>query len=198
VRAFPDHPAVACTLIATLLLWGCSTQGAESSSEDGALSKSVPTASHVAAEVPAPHSPSKDVSKTPPSFAEYHEAMTETVDCLSKHGFNVEGPISADSNILVVEPGGDPRLRLSYVTEVSDAQLPDFDRVDAQCRQAFLTRIEEAYLDSIEPTDAEIERWLDRAWSCVENFGLIADKTVETAMRSVVDGCRPWEYGERS
>lgn len=155
---------------------------------------------------PLPYDPGPDVggltlqseifSDGEVTFDEYERAFTAGVECMRVEGFDVEGPLRYPDGPLVMEPGIDPRHRL---TLVAHDVTPDVDErwsdVNQRCQVQWYYMVEQVYLRQFNPTEEELRAWLERAWACAleKNMGLSDPPTEEEAMAAVGSGCRPWE-----
>lgn len=131
------------------------------------------------------------------TFGEYERAMVASVGCMRDEGFNVEGPLRYPDGPLLVEPGVDPRHRLTLLARsVTDDQR--WGEVNGRCQAQWSYAIEQVFLRQFTPTQAEIRAWLERAWACLREKGvpLSNPPTEEDAMQSIPYGCRPWEANE--
>lgn len=132
------------------------------------------------------------------TFAEYERATVAAIQCMRDEGFQVEGPLRyPDGGLLIVEPGHDPRLRLSLRADVGNDPTDRFGRVNGRCRAQWSYAIEQVYLRQFAPSEEEVRAWLERAWACGRERGLPLSNppTENEALDAVGQGCRPWETG---
>jgi hypothetical protein len=129
------------------------------------------------------------------TFADYERAVRATVDCIREQGFAVDGPTRfPDAPFIVVVPGVDPSLRFVWTFE----DVPDqgaLDEVAESCRAQWSYWVEHAWDLQNEPSEQDIQAWLDRAWQCARDRDLpLSDPpTEDDATAAVAAGCRPWE-----
>jgi len=126
---------------------------------------------------------------------EYERAMDAAIGCMRDEGFQVEGPLRYPDGYLVVEPGMDPTLRLTLRATVSDEESDRYGEVNGRCQAQWSYAIEQVYLRQFRPSEAEVQAWLERAWTCLEERGepISSPPTEEEAIGAVTLGCRPWE-----
>lgn len=133
------------------------------------------------------------------TFAEYERAVIAALECVTREGFEVEGPLYYPNAPLPISPGSDPRLSIGFqvvyreeTTEERDAFLSE---VMGRCQAQWMDRISQVWLEQHAPTQEEVQAWLERAWACARDRGLeVSDPpTIEQAIMSVLSGCRPWE-----
>jgi hypothetical protein len=128
--------------------------------------------------------------------SEYERAMRAAVECMRAQGFDVEGPLRYPDGPLAVEPGLDPTIRLSVRARVRSDPADRYGEVNATCQAQWSYAVEQIYLRQFQPTEAEVQAWLDRAWSCAREKGMSISSppTEEDASQAVLQGCRPWEH----
>jgi hypothetical protein len=132
------------------------------------------------------------------TFDEYERAVTAAVQCMRDAGFDVEGPLQYPDGGIVVVPGWDPRLRLGIRAHPGEDPQDIFGDVNGRCQAQWSWHIEQVWFQEHEPTEAETQAWLERAWECAGRQGapIASPPTVEDALNSVAYGCRPWETDE--
>lgn len=130
------------------------------------------------------------------TFDEYERAFAAAIQCMRDEGFDVEGPLRYPDGFVAVQPGFDPRLKLTLVAHVEGDENDRFGEVNARCQAQWSYAVEWVFLHQFAPTEAEIQAWLERAWECARRLGLpLSDPpTVEDAVNAVPP-CEPWEGG---
>jgi hypothetical protein len=134
--------------------------------------------------------------------AEYERAYAKALDCMREEGFDVVGPMSHDDSRapMVIEPGSDPRLRLSSFARNTDRGdgVDRFGPVNGRCQAQWSYAVELVYLGQFAPTEAETQAWIERAWECMRENGhpINEPPTLEDATASVAYGCEPWLVDE--
>lgn len=129
------------------------------------------------------------------TFDEYERAVYAAIECMRAEGFVIEGPHRyPDALFVTVGPGWDPSLLFTFAARDVD----DDDRwteVSDRCQAQWSYRIEQVWLEQNAPSEAEVQAWLDRAWTCLRERGaqLSDPPTPEEALQVTAYGCRPWE-----
>ena len=130
------------------------------------------------------------------TFDEYERAFTAGVQCMRDAGFEVEGPLRYPDGALLIEPGVDPRNRLTLRALNTDRGdgIDHFGPVNERCEAQWYYAVERLWDEQWEPTQAEIDAWLERAWTCAGEMGLplSSPPTDHEAMDAVAYGCQPW------
>lgn len=135
------------------------------------------------------------------SFAEYERAMAATVTCITSNGFEVNGPLRYPDGFLVVVPGVNPNIYLSYEVLMGDESDEETElalsAVMEQCDVQWRWWIEQVWLRQHEPSEIDIQRWLDRAWECARQRGyeISEPPSADDDLHKVVfpgSGCEPW------
>lgn len=130
------------------------------------------------------------------TFDEYERAVTAGIECMRDEGFDVEGPMRYPDGYLVISPGFDPHLQLTLRARGTDAGdgVDRFGPVNERCQAQWYYAIEQIWIEQNEPTQAEINAWLERAWDCAREKGLPLSNppTEAEAMESTAYGCEPW------
>ena len=134
-------------------------------------------------------------------FAEYEAAMFHTVACVAAEGYEVDGPLRFPDGFLVLYPGVDPRVYLTYqVIAPPDSNTQadiELSAVMETCDVEWRWWVEQSWLRQHVPTEAEVQRWLDRAWECAREreYEIGDPPSVDDDLMSVVfpgSGCQPW------
>jgi hypothetical protein len=128
------------------------------------------------------------------SSDEYERAILATIRCIRDQGFAVDGPLRYPDGPLVLSPGEDPTVRLTwqYANIKDDTAL---QLVEDECRMQWSLRIERVWIGKHAPTESEVQAWLEKAWACAREKGLLLSEppTEDDALSSTSYGCRPWE-----
>ncbi len=166
---------------------------------------SIPAASPITFNEPLPFDPGPDVggpalqreifADGQVTFDEYERAVTAAIGCIRDEGFRVEGPLRYPDGYIVVTPGSDPRRSLTYRISPGDDPQDRAGEVDGRCQAQWSYAVSAVHVRQVEPTEDEIQSWLQRAWDCAREKGLPVSTppTVKEATDAVVFDCRPWE-----
>lgn len=129
------------------------------------------------------------------TFDEYERAYTAAIQCMRDEGFEVQGPLRYPDGYTVVEPGWDPNHWLTSRARVADDPTDRYGEVNGRCQAQWSYAVETVYRRQFEPSEEEVQAWLQRAWDCARDNGLEVSTppTVEEATAAVSFGCRPWE-----
>ncbi len=120
--------------------------------------------------------------------------MVAAIQCMRDEGFEVQGPLKYPDGVLVVEPGFDPRLRLTLLAHGINSDSARWDAVNRSCKAQWSYAIEQVYLRQFSPSQTEMRAWLERAWACMEEQGIALSNppSEQEAVDSVGHGCEPW------
>lgn len=127
-------------------------------------------------------------------FSEYEAAMFAATECARDMGHEIVGPLVSDpaEGWGTIEVGTNPS---QYLMVLARDPSPQFGEDAELCQGIWAWRIENVWQAILEPTEQEIQLWLEAAWSCAEQRGLqLSDPpTEEEAVDAVAFGCRPWD-----
>lgn len=130
------------------------------------------------------------------TFAEYERAFVAALACMVTAGLEVEGPLRYPDGVLVLEPGTDPRNRLTMFITVPDDPSVDDSGITDSCQAQWSYAVETLWLRSVGPSQVEIQAWLEAAWACGEAAGQeLSSPPTDMDAFDAVDtyGCKPWE-----
>lgn len=112
-------------------------------------------------------------------------------------GFTVDGPMRYEpGGPMILEVGFDPRDRLMLLARGITPEIDEaWSDANQQCQAQWYFLVEQSYLAQVAPSEKERLDWLERAWACGADRGMVLSEppTESEALDAVALGCRPWD-----
>jgi hypothetical protein len=127
------------------------------------------------------------------SFEGYEAAMAAAVACVRAGGFEVTYP--AEEEVRMVDPAIPPGAILGFDAHIEPGGPSAADLI-LECQERWSFRVQDAWLQQLEPSAEDRLRATEAAWACGEERGqaLSDPPTIQEAHEAIVRyDCQPWE-----
>jgi hypothetical protein len=127
------------------------------------------------------------------TFDAYEAAMAAAVACVRAGGFEVTYP--AEEEVRMVDPAIPPGAILGFDAHIEPGGPSAADLI-LECQERWSFRVQDAWLQQLEPSAEDRLRATEAAWACGEERGqaLSDPPTIQEAHEAIVRyDCQPWE-----